>query len=121
MLADELDYVVGVDTHRDQHLIAVVAAPTGALIAGGGVARTRRATGSARVAGSTRRPPGLGGRGPGSYGAGLARFLAERGERCSRSAARPVRAAPARQGRRPRRGRARARRLPPTALATADR
>ena len=32
MLADELDYVVGVDTHRDQHVLAVVAAPTGALI-----------------------------------------------------------------------------------------
>ena len=33
MLADELDYVVGVDTHRDQHVLAVVAAPTGAVIA----------------------------------------------------------------------------------------
>jgi transposase len=33
MLADELDYVVGVDTHRDQHVLAVVAAPMGALIA----------------------------------------------------------------------------------------
>jgi hypothetical protein len=33
MLADELDYVVGVDTHRDQHTLAIVAAPTGALIA----------------------------------------------------------------------------------------
>ena len=33
MLADELDYVIGVDTHRDQHVLAVVAAPTGALLA----------------------------------------------------------------------------------------
>jgi YVTN family beta-propeller protein len=33
MLADELDYVVGLDTHRDQHELAIVAAPTGALIA----------------------------------------------------------------------------------------
>ena len=33
MLADEVDYVIGVDTHRDQHTLAVVAAPTGALIA----------------------------------------------------------------------------------------
>ena len=33
MLADELDYVVGVDTHRDEHVIAVVAAPAGAMIA----------------------------------------------------------------------------------------
>jgi len=27
MLADELDYVVGVDTHRDEHVLAVVVAP----------------------------------------------------------------------------------------------
>jgi hypothetical protein len=33
MLADELDYVVGVDTYRDQHVLAIVAPPTGALIA----------------------------------------------------------------------------------------
>ena len=33
MLADEVDYVIGVDTHRDQHVLAIVAAPTGAIIA----------------------------------------------------------------------------------------
>jgi hypothetical protein len=33
MLADELDYVVGVDTHRDRHAVAVVEARTGAVIA----------------------------------------------------------------------------------------
>ena len=32
MLAEELDYVVGVDTHRDQHVLAIVAAPTGAVM-----------------------------------------------------------------------------------------
>ncbi len=32
MLADELDYVVGVDTHRDQHVLAIVVVPTGAVI-----------------------------------------------------------------------------------------
>jgi hypothetical protein len=32
MLADELDYVVGVDTHRDEHVLAVVAAATGAVL-----------------------------------------------------------------------------------------
>ncbi len=26
MLADEVDYVLGVDTHRDEHVLAVVAA-----------------------------------------------------------------------------------------------
>ena len=34
MLADELDYVVGVDTHLDEHVLAVVAAPAGAVVAG---------------------------------------------------------------------------------------
>jgi len=33
MLADELDYVIGVDTHRDQHTLAVVGAPSGGLVA----------------------------------------------------------------------------------------
>jgi hypothetical protein len=33
MLADEVDYVVGVDTQRDQHALAVVATPTGAVVA----------------------------------------------------------------------------------------
>ncbi len=34
MLADELDYVVGVDTHRDEHVLAVLAAAAGAVVAG---------------------------------------------------------------------------------------
>jgi len=34
MLADELDYVVGVDTHRDEHVLAVLTAPAGAITAG---------------------------------------------------------------------------------------
>ena len=33
MLADELDYVLGVDTHRDEHVMAVVTAPAGAVVA----------------------------------------------------------------------------------------
>jgi len=33
MLADELDYVIGVDTHRDEHVLAVVTAPAGAVVA----------------------------------------------------------------------------------------
>ena len=41
----QVDYVVGVDTHRDQHALAVVAAPTGAVIAQTiGGARARAAT-----------------------------------------------------------------------------
>jgi hypothetical protein len=33
MLADELDYVVGVDTRRDRHTLAIVAVPNGGLVA----------------------------------------------------------------------------------------
>ena len=36
MLADRVDYVIGVDTHRDQHTLAVVVAPTGAVVAQAG-------------------------------------------------------------------------------------
>jgi transposase len=82
MLADELDYVIGVDTHRDQHALAVVAAATGAVVAGAEVhadARGYRAT--LRFAdrfAPCRRVWAI--EGSGSYGAGLARFLAERDE-----------------------------------------
>ena len=41
MLADELDYVVGVDTHRDEHVLALVAAPAGAVVAGKAVPSER--------------------------------------------------------------------------------
>ena len=34
MVADEVDYVLGVDTHRDKHMLAAVTAPTGAVVAG---------------------------------------------------------------------------------------
>jgi hypothetical protein len=33
MVADELDCVVGVDTHRDEQVLAVVAAPAGTVVA----------------------------------------------------------------------------------------
>jgi hypothetical protein len=32
MLADQLDYVVGVDPHRDSHALAVVEVVTGAVV-----------------------------------------------------------------------------------------
>jgi transposase len=82
MLADELDYVVGVDTHRDQHLLAVVAAPTGALIAQRSVSANLQGYSEAiRFAG--RHAPGprvWAVEGAGHYGAGLARYLTARGE-----------------------------------------
>jgi transposase len=82
MVADEVDYVIGVDTHRDEHVLAVVTAPAGAVVAGtaapantGGYRRLLRV--ADRFA-SGRRAWAI--EGSGSYGAGLARYLAERGE-----------------------------------------
>src|SRR3990170_2852842 len=57
MLADELDYVVGVDTHLDEHVLAVVAARTGLWWRGRRCRRTRAAT---------QRRCGLGNRRPGA-------------------------------------------------------
>jgi transposase len=82
MVADEVDYVIGVDTHRDEHMLAAVTAPAGAVVAGeavGADVRGYRATlrFAARYA-AGRRVWAI--EGSGSYGAGLARYLAERGE-----------------------------------------
>jgi transposase len=82
MLADELDYLVGVDTHRDQHAVAIVDARTGAVIAqtttaasAGGYADVvrfadRHAAGERLWAIE----------GTGHYGAGLVRHLQRQGE-----------------------------------------
>jgi transposase len=82
MLADEVDYVIGVDTHRDQHTLAVVAAPTGAVLAQTVVRASERGyTQALRFADSH-----AGGvrawaiEGAGHYGAGLSRHLADHGE-----------------------------------------
>jgi transposase len=82
MLADEVDYVVGVDTHRDQHVLAVVAAPTGAVVAQRSFAANGRGYAQAlRFANDY-----AGGKrvwaveGAGHYGAGLARCLSSQGE-----------------------------------------
>jgi transposase len=82
MVADVVDYVVGVDTHRDEHVLAVVAAPTGAVVA------QRRVAASAGGYGQALRfaqQQAAGARvwaveGAGHYGAGLARYLSARGE-----------------------------------------
>ena len=82
MVADELDYVVGVDTHRDEHVLAVVTAPAGAVIARTAVtangAGYRAALRFAERYAVGRRCWAV--EGSGSYGAGLARALAGRGE-----------------------------------------
>ena len=58
MLADQVDYVVGVDTHRDEHVLAVVVASTGAVVAQRSVA-TRLADTVRRV-GSPLSTPAVG-------------------------------------------------------------
>lgn len=82
MLADELDYVIGVDTHRDQHALAVVDARTGAVVAQTTTAAeahgyTRALRFAARHAAGARM---WAIEGSGHYGAGLTRFLGARGE-----------------------------------------
>lgn len=82
MLADELDYVVGVDTHRDEHVLAVVAAPAGAVVARQAVQASASGYAAALRFANTH---ANGARvwaieGTGSYGAGLARYLVGRGE-----------------------------------------
>jgi transposase len=82
MLANELDYVLGVDTHRDEHVMAVVTAPAGAVVAGAAApATTRGYRELLRVA--EQHAPGRRAwavEGTGSYGAGLGRYLRARGE-----------------------------------------
>jgi transposase len=82
MLADELDYVVGVDTHRDEHVLAVVAAPAGAVVArravGANARGYRETLRFAEQYAPGRRTWAI--EGTGSYGAGLARHLLGCGE-----------------------------------------
>jgi transposase len=82
MLADELDYVIGVDTHRDEHVLAVVSAATGAVLARQAAwANARGYQAALRFAGEAAHGARVWAiEGTGSYGAGLTRYLAGRGE-----------------------------------------
>ncbi len=82
MFADELDYVVGVDTHLDEHVLAVLAAPAGAVLAKQAVAANARGYREALrfVEEHADGQRAWAVEGAGHYGAGLARFLAGRGE-----------------------------------------
>ncbi len=108
MLADELDYVLGVDTHRDEHVAAVVTRPPVLLSPEAGGARERaRLPQLLRGSPSSTRPAARAWaiEGTGSYGAGLARYLAAHGETRARGQPHTAsRAAAARQRRRARRG-----------------
>ena len=83
MLADQLDYIVGVDPHRDSHSLAVVQIVSGAVVFestidanSDGYARALELV-DERACG--RRAFAI--EGTGSFGAGLTRFLTGRGER----------------------------------------
>ena len=83
MLAEQVDYVIGVDTHRDQHALAVVAASTGVVL---GQRSVRADARGYREALRFAARYAVGARvwaveGAGHYGAGLARALGQRGER----------------------------------------
>jgi transposase len=82
MLADELDFVVGVDPHRDAHAIAVVEVRTRVVVVESSVAADSGGYAEAlRVA--AQHAPGRRAfaiEGTGSFGAGLTRFLAGHGE-----------------------------------------
>ena len=82
MLADELDFVVGGDPHRDSHALGVVEVRSGVVVFESSVTADSGGYAEAlRVA--ERHAPGRRAfaiEGTGSYGAGLARFLADHGE-----------------------------------------
>jgi transposase len=83
MLADQLDYIVGVDPHRDTHALAVVDVASGAVVFESTVLANNSGYAAALRLAEEHAP----GRrafaieGTGSYGLGLARFLAGRSER----------------------------------------
>jgi hypothetical protein len=82
MLSETVDVVIGVDTHKHTHTAAAVTAQTGAFLEERTVPTNPSGYGELLALADA-----VGGRrawaieGTGSYGAGLTRFLAERGER----------------------------------------
>jgi len=83
MLADRLDYIVGVDPHRDSHALAVVHVQSDAVVFESTVIADSDGYAQALKL-VDRHAPGrraFAVEGTGSFGAGLARFLTGRGER----------------------------------------
>lgn len=81
MLADQVDHVIGIDTHRDTHAVAVCS-PSGAVLAETTIAADvfgyRRLLRFAATAAPGRRLWAI--EGTGSFGAGLTTYLLERAE-----------------------------------------
>src|SRR3974390_3586096 len=82
VLADEVDYVVGVDPHRDPRALAVVGAQTGGVVEQHSVLASGRGYAEAVRLADTAAPGARGWaiEGAGHYGAGFARYLSDRGE-----------------------------------------
>ncbi len=82
MLADQLDYVIGVDPHRDSHALAVVEVRTGGVVLEASLAANcdgyAHALELADRHAAGRRVFAI--EGTGSFGAGLTRYLGSRGE-----------------------------------------
>ena len=81
MLAESADVVIGVDTHKDSHALALVEARTGALLHEAELPACRAGYRQALALAKGRPGRRLWAlEGSGSYGAGLARFLSAQGE-----------------------------------------
>lgn len=83
MLADELDYVIGVDSHCDLHALAFLASPSGARVLEAELTADEQGY-TAALALAAEHAPGAREwaiEGTGAYGKGLARHLQARGER----------------------------------------
>ena len=83
MLADQLDYIVGVDPHRDSHALAVVHVRSGAVVFESTVSASSDGYAQALTLAERHAPSrrAFAVEGTGSFGAGLTRFLTGRGER----------------------------------------
>jgi len=83
MLADQVDYVVGVDPHRDSHALAIVHVLSGAVVFETTIAASSQGYAEALQLVDANAPGrrAFAVEGSGSFGAGLTRFLSSRGER----------------------------------------
>ena len=82
MVADQLDYVVGVDPHRDEHAVGVIDVRSGVVVFETSVAADSGGYAEALRLAQTHAPGrrAFAVEGTGSYGAGLTRFLSGNGE-----------------------------------------
>jgi transposase len=82
MVADQLDYVVGVDPHRDEHAVGVVDVRSGVVVFETAVAADSNGYEEALAVAELHAPGrrAFAVEGTGSYGAGLTRFLTASGE-----------------------------------------